>query len=315
MAQLLDRIRNLYDDHQDRERQHAREEGRLAALHQTRDALLGLAVMLKDDWSQELARSRSESHAAIHAKYETRIQGLNDAFSVLRQSEPGITTQLNPDEFRESTTRQAHARTYGASEWQHSPYHYAYAVTRQQLDLDFAHHETDRAKQQLIDEVAVSAQRHLGSRYPSDDREAGVRQAIVDWAHQHQPELLLARGAERPILNHEQYRAGYEAMKENLDRKLDTWHRNSRDSQVAFSKETERQVVHDMALQASQGVRDNWGDRGRGPERLNDPDYDRGQRKALMDWSHEQNHRLALEQQRIRSQERTRAVHEYGISY
>ena len=62
-------------------------------------------------------------------------------------------------------------------------------------------------------------------------------------------------------------------------------------------------------------VRGNWGDRGRGPERLNDPDYDRGQRVAIRDWSHEHNHRLALEQSRIRTEERTREVHEYGLSY
>ena len=70
-----------------------------------------------------------------------------------------------------------------------------------------------------------------------------------------------------------------------------------------------------LRLQASQNVRENWGDRGRGPERLNDPDYDRGQRKAIMDWSHEQNHRLAVEQQRAIRQELTREVHEYGITY
>jgi hypothetical protein len=64
-----------------------------------------------------------------------------------------------------------------------------------------------------------------------------------------------------------------------------------------------------------QGVRENWGDRGRGPERLNDPDYDRGQRRAIMDWSHEQNHRLAVDQQRAMRQELTREVHEYGITY
>jgi hypothetical protein len=104
-------------------------------------------------------------------------------------------------------------------------------------------------------------------------------------------------------------------MKETLDRTLDAWRGTARDSQVASSKDTERRIVHEMALQASQGVRENWGDRGRGPERLNDPDYDRGQRKAVMDWSHEQNHRLASEQQMIMIQERTREVHEYGISY
>jgi hypothetical protein len=315
MASLLERIQNVFDNHQDLNRDRVRQEGYQQALYQTRDALLGSAVLLKDDWSDELVRSRSESHAGVHARYEARVQGLNDAFSVLRQSEPGITTQLNADEFRESAVRQAQARTYGVPELQHSPYQYAYAATRQQLDMDFGHRENDRAKQQFIDDVAVSAQRHLASRYPTEDREAGERQATVDWAHQHKPELLLARGAERPIVDHDQYRAGYDAMKETLDRKFDAWHGTARNSQVASSKDTERQVVHDIALQASEGVRENSGDRGRGPERLNDPDYDRGQRKAIMDWSHEQNHRLAVDQQRAIRQEPAREVHEYGITY
>jgi hypothetical protein len=252
MASLLERIQNVFDNHQDLDRERVRQDGH----HQAHDALLGSAVTLKDDWSQELARSRSESHAGVHARYEARIQGLNDAFSVLRQSEPGITTQLNADEFRESAVRQTKARTYGGPELQHSPYQYAYAATRQRLDMDFAHRETDRAKQQFIDDVAVSAQRHLAFRYPTEDREAGVRQATVDWAHQHKPELLLARGAERPILDHDQYRAGYDAMKEALDRKLDAWHGTARDSQVVSSKDTERQAVHDLALQAPRRSRE-----------------------------------------------------------
>jgi hypothetical protein len=256
MASLLERIQNVFDNHQDLDRERVRQDGHQQALYQTRDALLGSAVTLKDDWSQELARSRSESHAGVHARYEARIQGLNDAFSVLRQSEPGITTQLNADEFRESAVRQTKARTYGGPELQHSPYQYAYAATRQRLDMDFAHRETDRAKQQFIDDVAVSAQRHLAFRYPTEDREAGVRQATVDWAHQHKPELLLARGAERPILDHDQYRAGYDAMKEALDRKLDAWHGTARDSQVVSSKDTERQAVHDLALQAPRRSRE-----------------------------------------------------------
>ena len=150
MASLLERIQNVFDNHQDLQRERIRQEGHQQALYQTRDALLGSAVLLKDDWSQELTRTRSESHAGIHARYEARIQGLNDAFSVLRQSEPGITTQLNPDEFRESAARRTQSGLHGVPELQHSPYQYAYAATRQQLDLDFAHRENDRAKQQFI---------------------------------------------------------------------------------------------------------------------------------------------------------------------
>jgi hypothetical protein len=315
MASLLERIQNVFDNHQDLDRDRVRQEGHQQALYQTRDALLGSAVLLKDDWSHELVRSRSESHVGVHAKYEARIKGLNDAFSVLRQSEPGITTQLNPDEFRESATRHAQVSSHHTPELGNSQYHLAYAATRNQLDAEFARRETTDARLHLIQQVGAAADRHLITPYPSDDREAGIRQATVDWANQHDEGRLTARGAERPILNHEQYRVGYDAMKETLDRKLDTYHGFAIDSQVMPSRDTERQAVQEMALQASQGVRENWGDRGRGPERLNDPDYDRGQRKAIMDWSHEQNHRLTLEQQRIMSQERTREVHEYGISY
>jgi hypothetical protein len=312
MASLLERVQNVFDNHQDLERAKARQEGHQQAVYQARDALLSSAMHVRDEWSSELSRSPSESQASVHAKYEARIQGLNDAFSVLRQSEPGITTQLNSDEFRESATRHANGRNYEAPDLGNSPYHLAYAATRQQLDMDFAHRETGRAKQQFIEDVTASAHRHLGTNYPSDDREAGVRQATVDWAHRHNEELLLAPGAQRPILNHHEYQAGYEARREALGRKLDSWHTSAG---VTPSKETERQMVHDAAIQASQNVRDNWGDRGRGPERLNDPDYDRGQRAAIRDWSHEQNQRVALEQQRATRDERTREVQEYGISY
>jgi hypothetical protein len=311
MASLLERIQNVFDNHQDSERERVRHEGYQQALYQTRDALLGSAIAVKDDWSNEMARSRSESHAGIHARYEARLQGLNDAFSVLRQSEPGITTQLNPDEFRESATRHAQARSYQTMELGHSQYHLAYASTRDQLDAEFARRETTDAKQHFIQHVGGTADRHLITPYP-DDREAGIRQATVDWANQHDERRLLVRGAERPILNHDQYQAGYEYMKESLDRRLEAWHSATG---VAHSNETERQAVRNIALQASQGVRDNWGDRGRGPERLDDPDYDRGSRKVIIEWSHEHNHRLAVEQQRAMRQELTREVHEYGISY
>ena len=312
MASLLERIQNVFDNHQDLDRERVRQEGHQQALYQTRDALLGSAVLVKDDWSNELARSRAESHAGIHARYEARIQGLNDAFSVLRQNEPGITTQLNPDEFRESATRHVQPRSYQALELGNSQYHLAYASTRDQLDAEFARRDTTDAKQHFIQHVGTAADRHLITPYPADDREAGIRQATVDWANQHDERRLLARGAERPILNHDQYQAGYEHMREALDRTLDGWHSAT---EVVHTNESERQAVRDIALHASQNVRENWGDRGRGPERLDDPDFDRGSRKAIMDWSHEQNHRLAVDQQRAIRQELTREVHEYGITY
>ncbi len=261
MASLLERIQNVFDNHQDLERERVRQEGYQQALYQARDAMLGSALSLKNEWSNELAGSRSESHASVHARYEARIQGLNDAFTALRQSEPGITTQLHSDEFRESAARQAQARSYEAPELGRSSYQFAHAAGQQQ-----------------------------------DGSE-------------------LRGGSLRPILNRDEYQAGYDYRKEALDRKLDTWHSAAHDSQATPPKEIERQAVRDIALQASQGVRDNWGDRGRGPERLEDPDFDLGQRKAIMDWSHQHNHRIALEQQRAIQQEVTREVHEYGISY
>jgi hypothetical protein len=312
MATLLERVQNVFDNHQDGEREQARQEGYQQALYQARDALLGSALHLKNEWTNELARTPSQSQQQVHARYEARIQGLNDAFTALRQSEPGITTQVNPDEFREAATRQAPGRNYQAPELGNSPYHLAYAATWRQLDTEFARSETTEARQQLIEQTTMAANRHLVTPYPADDREAGVRQATVDWAHRHDDGRELRLGSERPILDSDQYRAGYGARHEALERELDAWLISNR---VSASKDTERQAVHDMAIQASQSVRDSWGDRGRGPERFTDPDYDRGQRKAIMDWSHQHNQRLAAEQHRAMREERTREVHEYGISY
>ena len=106
MADFLDRIRNVYDDHQDRARQQARQEGYQAALHETRDALLSSALAAQQQWRQELlAAGPAVDHEAIHAKYAARVQGLNDAFAVLRQGDPGITTQLDVEQFHQRATQ------------------------------------------------------------------------------------------------------------------------------------------------------------------------------------------------------------------
>ena len=110
MASLFERVQNVFDNHQDLDRNKARQEGYQQALYHARDALLSSAMALKEEWTGELASSRSESHKSVHTRYEARIQGLNDAFSVLRQGEPGITTQVSPDEFRESAKRHAESR-------------------------------------------------------------------------------------------------------------------------------------------------------------------------------------------------------------
>jgi hypothetical protein len=101
MADLLDRIRNVYDDHQDRERQQARHEGYFAAVHETRDALLSSALATQHQWREEVqAAGPNGNHEAIHAKYAARLQGLNDAFAALRQGDPGITTQIDVEQFK-----------------------------------------------------------------------------------------------------------------------------------------------------------------------------------------------------------------------
>ncbi|MGI9070860.1 MAG: hypothetical protein ACR2JB_05940 [Bryobacteraceae bacterium] len=105
MADLLERIRNVYDDHQDRERRQARQEGYVAAVHETRDALLSSALATQHQWREEVqAAGPNSNHEAIHAKYAARLQGLNDAFAALRQGDPGITTQIDVEQFKQSAT-------------------------------------------------------------------------------------------------------------------------------------------------------------------------------------------------------------------
>lgn len=110
------------------------------------------------------------------------------------------------------------------------------------------------------------------------------------------------------VENREQYESGYSHRMENLDQRLADW----RAAETNQSVESERQAVRAIAIRANQSVRDNWGDRGSGPERLEHPDFDRGQRKAIMDWSHEHNHWLLAQE---RNKNRRAEAYEYGISY
>ena len=129
MAGLLDRIRNVYDDHQDQERQLARREGYHSAMLETRDALLTAAIVTHQQWRQDLLTAGADQQA-IHAKYTARIQVLNDAFAVLRQADSGITTQLDVEQLRPSVTERvspqrqeqslADARTERGHEYGHS---------------------------------------------------------------------------------------------------------------------------------------------------------------------------------------------------
>jgi hypothetical protein len=111
MADLLDRIRNVYDDHQDRERQQARREGYLAAVYETRDALLSSALATQQQWREEVqAAGPNSNHEAIHAKYAARLQGLNDAFAALRQGDPVITTQIDVEQFKQNVAERINYR-------------------------------------------------------------------------------------------------------------------------------------------------------------------------------------------------------------
>jgi hypothetical protein len=108
MANLLDRIRNIYDDHQDRERQQARQDGYLAALRDTRDALLPSALAIQQQWRQEVQLAAPNTNQeAVHAKYAAHLQGLNDAFAALRQGDPGITTQIDVEQFKQNAMEHA----------------------------------------------------------------------------------------------------------------------------------------------------------------------------------------------------------------
>jgi hypothetical protein len=114
MADLLNRLRNVYDDHQDRERQQTRQEGYRAALHESRDALLSSALAVHDQWRRESqAAGPNVNPETIHAKYAARLEGLNDAFSALRQGDPGITTQLDIEQFRQSVTERGQYQRQG----------------------------------------------------------------------------------------------------------------------------------------------------------------------------------------------------------
>jgi hypothetical protein len=233
MASFWERVQNALDDNQKRqreehERQQARQEGYQRALYDVRDALLVAALAVKSEWQNQLARDGDRVRSSTDVKYTAQLQGLNEAFTALRQMEPRITTRLHIEQLRDSAI--------------------------------------DSAERMRHSESKIS--------YGAASRNGHTRR--------------------EPDMNQAEYQAGYQQMRERLDRNL-----ASARSRVPIqfdspqTADLERRLVHDLALAASRDVRDNWGDRGRGPERLDHPDYDRGQRKAIMDWSHQHNHRLA----------------------
>ena len=228
MANFWERVQNALGDHQrrereERERQQAREQGYQRALYELRDALLMTALSIKEQWQNQLARDGDRIRSGTDSRYVAELQGLNEAFAVLRQMEPHITTQVHIDEFRASAAaraeelRHAEARTTTSN---------GYASGRLEMD-------------------------------PSE------------------------------------YQRGYEDMRTRLERKLASELNHTPVTGDSLRElEQERRIVHNITVEARRDIRDNWGDRGRGPERFEHLDFEQGQSKALKDWSNDHNHRL-----------------------
>jgi len=108
MATFWERAQNLIDDHQDRQAHSNSVSQKSQALYATRDALLATVLEVHHNYRDELAVTPDpEAKKAIHATYAARVAGMNDAFTVLRQSEPGITAQIDVQEYRQNAERQA----------------------------------------------------------------------------------------------------------------------------------------------------------------------------------------------------------------
>jgi hypothetical protein len=121
MASLWERAQNLVDDHQDRQSSAEAAHQKAQVLGQTRDELLAKAVEVQHSYREELAATKDpKNQKEVHSNYAARLEGLNDAFTVLRQSEPGITTKIDVDQFRKEAERyaeqqQARVRSYDES--------------------------------------------------------------------------------------------------------------------------------------------------------------------------------------------------------
>jgi hypothetical protein len=108
MASFLERAQNLIDDHQDQRAATDSANQKAQALYTVRDNLLAKSMDLYHSYRDELAVAAGPAATkAIHTDYDARFAGINDAFTVLRQSDPGITTQIDPEQFRLNAERQA----------------------------------------------------------------------------------------------------------------------------------------------------------------------------------------------------------------
>jgi hypothetical protein len=108
MATFWERAQNLVDDHQDRQASTDSANQKSQALYGSRDALLAKSMDVYHSYRDELAVAPdSDAKKTIHATYAARFAGINDAFAVLHQSEPGITTQIDVEQYRQNAERQA----------------------------------------------------------------------------------------------------------------------------------------------------------------------------------------------------------------
>jgi hypothetical protein len=108
MATFWERAQNLVDDHQDRQTSADSANQKSQALYTTRDALLSKTLDVYHSYRAELATTPDQQRReAIHATYAARFAGINDAFTALRQSEPGITTQIDIQHYRQNAEHQA----------------------------------------------------------------------------------------------------------------------------------------------------------------------------------------------------------------
>jgi hypothetical protein len=108
MATFWERAQNLVDDHQERQALTLSANQKSQALYSSRDALLAKSLDVYHSYRDELAvAADSDAKKTIHATYAARFAGINDAFAVLRESEPGITTQIDVEQYRQNAERQA----------------------------------------------------------------------------------------------------------------------------------------------------------------------------------------------------------------
>lgn len=97
MARLLDRVRNLFDDHQEARLGTVRQQ----TAEQVRDQLLGQALLLKQSWTDELTRSLTDGdRASISTNFRARLETINVALDAVRQIHPAIGARIDVDHFQ-----------------------------------------------------------------------------------------------------------------------------------------------------------------------------------------------------------------------